>query len=294
MPTSAEDVPVDAMNSTTCQLGRPPEVAAHENAPPVLSSLIASQAMNPVKLETHPVPPLEMDSGRGIGGGVSVQDFHSRISVQVSPRVSNITSNRDSHRTSNRDSHRNVAFDVADLRNRGKSQYVVQTRIPLQESHRKVFRWKWAHKLARVMPKEDGTASSMRRAAVNKFARSFKAPSTNRKSSITFRKVKTEDSTQRLEPKNFMEFYAQLSARDGEQPHAFVDRKVDESSFHEEVTRLRRRLYDMNRLLLMPNARLMQFWDVLMLCLLFYTATVTPYEVSDAATHAPKTPPHWH
>ena len=241
--------------------------------------------MNPVKLETHPVPPLEMDSGRGIGGGVSVQDFHSRISVQVSPRVSNITSNRDSHRTSNRDSHRNVAFDVADLRNRGKSQYVVQTRIPLQEPRRKVFRWKWAHKLARVFPEEDGTG---RRAAVNRFARSFTAPSTIRKSSITFRKVKTEDSTQRREPTNFMEFYAQLSAREGEQPHAFVDRKVDESSFHEEVTRLRRRLYDMNRQLLMPNARLMQFWDVLMLCLLFYTATVTPYEVSDPRHPCPQ------
>ena len=249
--------------------------------------------MNPVKLETHPVPPsLEMDSGRGIGGGVSVQDFHSRISVQVSPRVSNTTSNRDSHRTSNRDSHRHAAFDVDDLRNHaqsmtGKSQYVVQTRIPLQEPRRKVFRWKWAHKLARVFPEEDGTG---RRAAVNRFARSFTAPSTIRKSSITFRKVKTEDSTQRREPTNFMEFYAQLSAREGEQPHAFVDRKVDESSFHEEVRRLRARLYHMNRLLLIPNTRLMQFWDVLMICLLFYTATVTPYEVSDAATHAPKAP----
>lgn len=53
----------------------------------------------------------------------------------------------------------------------------------------------------------------------------------------------------------------------------------DPVGFHGEANRLRARLKKSNKGLIDPNAKHMQYWDLTMLVLLFYTATVTPFEV---------------
>ena len=54
---------------------------------------------------------------------------------------------------------------------------------------------------------------------------------------------------------------------------------TDPHEFHREANALRARLKAANRGLLDPNSKMMNFWDLVMLALLFYTATLTPFEV---------------
>lgn len=57
--------------------------------------------------------------------------------------------------------------------------------------------------------------------------------------------------------------------------------KFDEqrANFVRECALVRHRLKQANRFIFNPNSKRMQCWDVLMLGLLAYTATVTPFEV---------------
>jgi len=96
---------------------------------------------------------------------------------------------------------------------------------------------------------------------------------------LAFQRVQSEESRRRAEPQSFSEFHAQLSAQHGREPHAFIDDKVDPLGFREEAEKLRRRLRKSNRMLLNPNSRRIQQWDLVMICLLLYTAIVAPYEV---------------
>ena len=115
---------------------------------------------------------------------------------------------------------------------------------------------------------------------MRKFSKGFVAPSqAAAEGGGCFVRVKSEESARREEPQNFAEFYAQLSAKDGEAPHAFIESKVDPLGFRGEAQKLRYRLHQAHRFLLSPNTKKMQYWDLLMIFLLLYTATVTPYEV---------------
>lgn len=92
-----------------------------------------------------------------------------------------------------------------------------------------------------------------------------------------FQRVMDNDPTLR-QPRSFVEFYKVVTSgrRDA---HAFIDTKVDPLGFSETVTRLRARIRRSNYMLLVPGSKWMQYWDMYMLFLLFYTATLTPYEV---------------
>ena len=54
----------------------------------------------------------------------------------------------------------------------------------------------------------------------------------------------------------------------------------DKDTLAKDVKHLQHRLHRNNRLLLNPRSVLMQYWDFCPLSALFFTATVTPYEVA--------------
>ena len=137
--------------------------------------------------------------------------------------------------------------------------------------------WLFASSQVRVHPTSGDSPDHRRKKIAKRFSRGFVAPSSLAEQS--FQRVRSVGSAQRGDPTNFSEFYSQLSARAGEAPHAFIHSEVDPLGFRDEAERLRYRLYKANRFLINPNTRQMQYWDILMLGLLLYTATVTPYEV---------------
>lgn len=58
-----------------------------------------------------------------------------------------------------------------------------------------------------------------------------------------------------------------------------LNAKLDKQAMWADVTRLKIRLKHSNRMLLNPRSKFMQYWDFVTLAALFFTATVTPYEV---------------
>jgi len=54
---------------------------------------------------------------------------------------------------------------------------------------------------------------------------------------------------------------------------------IDPAGFRTDHERLKRRLQKANAMLLNPRSKMMQYWDMCTLSALFFTATVTPYEV---------------
>jgi hypothetical protein len=114
-----------------------------------------------------------------------------------------------------------------------------------------------------------------------KFTKSFIPASTHapmdEESRPRFQRVQNNDPALR-QPRSFVEFYRVVTAgrRDA---NAFIDSKVDPLGFADAVHRLRSRLKRSNFMLLSPSSKRMQYWDMFMLGLLVFTATVTPYEV---------------
>ena len=92
-----------------------------------------------------------------------------------------------------------------------------------------------------------------------------------------FMRVSSADPELR-HPRSYMEFYKVVTGgrRDAS---AFIDNRVDPLGFRTTAESLRMRLRRMNHLLVNPSSKRMQYWDMYMLLLLGFTATVTPYEV---------------
>lgn len=98
---------------------------------------------------------------------------------------------------------------------------------------------------------------------------------------VESRVVDTKFKRKRVEPpKDYDELMLQVTA--GRVPirnEMLEGVAADPQAFHDEANRLRARLKKANKGLIDPNAKHMQYWDLTMLVLLFYTATVTPFEV---------------
>ena len=98
--------------------------------------------------------------------------------------------------------------------------------------------------------------------------------------SVSYRRV-VLDSEQK-EPQSFDTIMFGLGGAKGKMT-SLGDRRsssdAQDAAYAAEVMRLKKRLSAANRLLLNPRSKEMQYWDMCTLSALFFTATVTPYEV---------------